>query len=78
MQMPFVVEVGKPLLIGWVNQLNVPVYSRLNITVKGKGTTAVPHGTNRVAFAVVTTQQPNNVSDLALATLVGPVVLTIS
>ncbi|KAI9772443.1 MAG: hypothetical protein M1840_000646 [Geoglossum simile] len=78
MQMPFVVKVGKPLLVGWVNQLNVPVYSRLNITVKGKGTAAVPQEMNGVAFAVVTTQQPNNVNDLALATLAGPVVLTIS
>ncbi|KAI9770971.1 MAG: hypothetical protein M1840_002675 [Geoglossum simile] len=78
MQMPFVAEAGKPLQVGWVNQLNVPVYSKLNITVKGKGTADVPQGMNGVAFAVVTTQQPDNVNDLALATLAGPVILTIS
>ena len=78
MQMPFVNEVGKPLLIGWINQFNVPVYTKLNITVKGKGTADVPQEMNGVAFAVVTTQQPDNANDLALATLAGPVVVTLS
>ncbi|KAF8856257.1 hypothetical protein BDZ45DRAFT_545157, partial [Acephala macrosclerotiorum] len=41
-QITFVAEAGKQLLVGWVNQLNVPVYTPLNITVKGKGTAAVP------------------------------------
>jgi hypothetical protein len=35
-------------------------------------------GMNGVAFAVVATKQPNNINDLALATLVGPVIVTIS
>jgi hypothetical protein len=78
MQMPFINQVGKPLLIGWVNQLNVPVYTKLNITAKGKGTADVPRKMNGVAFAVVTTQQPDNANDLALATLAGPVVITLS
>ncbi|KAI9855635.1 MAG: hypothetical protein M1813_009681 [Trichoglossum hirsutum] len=78
MQIPFINEAGRPLLIGWVNQLNIPVYTKLNITVKGKGTADVPQGMNGVVFAVVTTQRPNNVDDLALATLAGPVVLAIS
>ncbi|KAH6665211.1 hypothetical protein B0J14DRAFT_620947 [Halenospora varia] len=60
-QMTFVAEAGKQLLVGWVNQLNKPVYTPLNITVKGKGTTA-----------------PDNTDDLALATLAGPVLLTLS
>jgi hypothetical protein len=76
--MTFVAEAGKQLLVGWVNQLNMPVYTPLNITVKGKGTAAVPSGMNGAAFAVVTTQQPDNTDDLALATLAGPVVLTLS
>jgi hypothetical protein len=78
LQMTFVAETGKQLLVGWVNQLNVPVYTALNITRKGAGTTAVPPGMNGIVFAVVTTQQPDNVDDLALATLAGPVVLTMS
>jgi hypothetical protein len=54
------------------------VYTPLNITAKGKGTAAVPQGINKAAFAVVTTQQPDNTDDLALATLTKPVVLTLS
>ncbi len=77
-QMTFVAEAGKQLLVGWVNQLNVPVYTPLNITVKGKGTVPVPQEMNGVAFAVVTTQRLENVDDLALATLAGPVVLKLS
>jgi len=77
-QMTFVAEAGKQLLVGWINQLNLPVYTPLNITVKGKGTAAVPPGMNGTSFAVVTTQQPDNTDDLALATLAGPVVLTLS
>jgi hypothetical protein len=76
--MTFVAETSKQLLVGWVNQLNKPVYTPLNITVKGKGTTVVPPGINRVVFAIVTTQQPDNIDDLALATLAGPVFLTLS
>jgi hypothetical protein len=76
--MTFVAEAGKQLLVGWVNQLNTPVYTPLNITVKGKGTAAVPQGMNGVVFAAVTTQQPDNVNDLALATLAGPVVIRLS
>jgi hypothetical protein len=78
LQMTFVAEAGKQLLVGWVNQLNVPVYTALNITRKGTGTAAVPPGMNGAVFAAVTTQQPDNVNDLALATLAGPVVLNIS
>jgi len=77
-QMTFVTEAGKELLVGWVNQLNVPIYTPLNITVKGKGTAATPPGMNGAVFAVVTTQQPDNADDLALATLAGPVVLILS
>jgi hypothetical protein len=54
------------------------VYTPLNITVKGKGTTAVPLGMNGATFAVVTTQQPDNTNNFALATFAGPVFLTLS
>ena len=77
-QMPFLVEQGKPLFIGWTNQLNMPVYTELAIIEQGQGIAEVPPGMNGVAFAAVTSQQPDNSDDLALATLAGPAVLTIS
>jgi Ferritin-like domain len=42
MQTPFSAESGKQLLIVWVNQLNVPVYTTLKTTATGKGTACVP------------------------------------
>jgi len=54
------------------------VYIALSITAKGTGTAAMLPGMNRVVFVAVTTQQLDNVDDLALATLVGPVVLIVS
>ena len=77
-QMTFLVEQGKPLFVGWINQLNVPAYTELSITGHGKGIADVPQGANGVTFAAVTSQLPDNANDLALATLAGPVVLTIS
>jgi hypothetical protein len=77
-QAPFVTESGEKLLVGWVNQLNVPVYTPLDITAAGKGTASIPQGMNGVAFAVITVQQPDNVDDLALATMAGPVVVSLS
>jgi hypothetical protein len=73
--MTFVAEAGKQLLVRWVNQLNMLVYTLLNITVKGKGTAPVLQGINGAAFAVVTTQCLDNVNDLAFAILAGPVVM---
>ena len=53
------------------------MYTKLDIRVKGNGTADVPQRMNGVTFAVVTTQRPDNVNDLALAGLAEPVVLTI-
>jgi hypothetical protein len=77
-QTPFVTEAGKPLLIRWVNQLQKPVYTPLNIITKGRGTTDVPQGFNGVVFAAVTVQQPDNVNDLAPAALARPVAIALS
>jgi hypothetical protein len=77
-QTPFVTEARKQLFIGWVSQLNKPIYTLLNITAKGKGTANVPQGLNGVVFAAVTVQQPDDVNDLALATLAGPVAIPLS
>jgi hypothetical protein len=50
----FIIEAGKELLVGWVNQLNTLVYTLLNIIAKGKGIVAVLLGMNRAVFVVVT------------------------
>lgn len=77
-QIPFVVESSKQLFIGWVNQVNVPVYTELNITGEGRGVAYVPHGLNGVAFVALTSQKLCNADDLALATLAGPAIVKIS
>jgi hypothetical protein len=77
-QMSFVVEEGKQLLVGWVNQVNVPIYTPLTVVSYGMGTASVPRGMNGIAFAVITAQQYDNVNDLAFGTLAGPVVVPVS
>jgi hypothetical protein len=77
-QMPFVVEKSKQLLIRWVNQVNVPIYTSLNITSKGRGMASVPYGLKGIAFAVIITQRYDNINDLTLGTIAGPVVISVS
>jgi hypothetical protein len=77
-QMPFIVEKGKQLIVGWVNQVNEPAYTPLNITNNGRGTASVPPGMNGIAFAVITTQRYSNTNDLILGTMAGPVVIPVS
>ncbi|KIW54613.1 hypothetical protein PV05_06962 [Exophiala xenobiotica] len=77
MQTPFVVEQGKQLFVGWTNQLNVPVYTVLSIVGQGRGVADVPQGLTGAVFAAVTSQLPDNDYDLALATLAGPVALSL-
>jgi hypothetical protein len=77
-QMPFIVEEGKDLLVGWVNQMNMPTYTTLTSTGQGQGTSIAPREMNGVAFAVIATQQYNNVNDLASGMLAGPVIVPIS
>jgi hypothetical protein len=77
-QMSFVVEEGKQLLVRWVNQINVPVYTPLSIITKGSGTASPPQGLNGVTFAILTTQRYDSVNDLSLKTLAGPVIIPVS
>jgi hypothetical protein len=77
-QTPFVMEEGKQLFIGWAHQLNEPVYISLEIIGRGEGTARLPPEMNWVAFAVATVQKPNNVNDLALVTVAGPVFVLLS
>ena len=51
------------------------VYIPLNITTCRKETTYIPQEINRVAFAVVIVQQPNNVNNLTLIIIAGPVII---
>ncbi len=76
-QTPFVVEQGKQLFVGWTNQLNMPVYTVLSIVGQGRGVADVPQGLTGAVFAAVTSQLPENDYDLALATLAGPVALSL-
>ena len=54
------------------------MYIPLNITTRGRGTVYILQEINGVAFAVVTVQQPNNVNNLALTTIAGPVIILLS
>jgi hypothetical protein len=69
---------GKPLFIGWVNQVDIPVYTVIEAFGDGSGTTVVPSQLSGTAFAVLTTQ-PGLLDTDALtdATLAGPVVVSL-
>jgi hypothetical protein len=69
---------GKPLFIGWVNQVNAPVYTALAPLGDGRGSTEVPAGLVGTAFAVLTAQPGlTTIGDLTEATLAGPVVVSL-
>ena len=51
------------------------VYTPLNITAYRRGIAYMPQEINRVAFAVVTVQQPNNINNLTLIIIAGPVII---
>jgi hypothetical protein len=69
---------GKPLFIGWVNQVDVPAYTPLDASGDGSGTTVVPPQLSGTAFAVLTTQPDLiDVDQLTEATLAGPVVISL-
>jgi hypothetical protein len=78
MQMPFMVEKGKQLLVGWVNQVNEPVYTPLNITANGRGAASVARGMAGIVFVIITTQRYNSIDDLVLGTMAGSVVIPVS
>ncbi|KAI9811142.1 MAG: hypothetical protein M1827_005593 [Pycnora praestabilis] len=76
---PFASVSNEPLFIGWVNQLNVPVYTPVKIISSGVGSAAVPVGLEGTAFAALTAQNSaKNVNDLTGATVAGPAVVLIS
>ncbi|PSN59170.1 hypothetical protein BS50DRAFT_580186 [Corynespora cassiicola Philippines] len=67
---------GKPLFIGWVNQVDAPMYTPLTWDHDGFGVTRVPTDLSGTAFAVLTTQTGlTSVDELTRATLAGPVIV---
>lgn len=78
-QVPF--QSGKPMFVVWVSQLDIPVYTNLEIHTPGNGTTQVPPTINSCSgtvFAAITSKRPRDVEDLALSTLAGPMILSLS
>lgn len=72
------VDSGK-LFVGWLNQADTPMYTKLTLTSAGMGTASVPGGLNGVAFAAVTNQsEAMTVDELTAATVAGPVAIVIS
>lgn len=77
-QRPIALEAGKPLFIGWANQINPLAYTPLTQVRKGSGNTAVPMGMSGIAFAVLTAQPGlEDLDELTDATLAGPVVVSL-
>ncbi|KAF3031358.1 hypothetical protein E8E12_001086 [Didymella heteroderae] len=69
---------GRPLFIGWSNQVSSPVYSAVTTLGNGCGTTKVPSDLSGTAFAVLTAQPGlMSVPSLTKATLAGPVVVNL-
>jgi hypothetical protein len=69
---------GKPLFIGWVNQVDLPVYTSLLALGDGAAISAVPLGLSGTAFAVLTAQPGlTSITDLTEAALAGPVVVNL-
>lgn len=63
--------------VAWVNQLAKPIYTNLTITSDGLGTAPVPASIQKggTTFAALVGQKPDNIDDLGLATLAGPMLL---
>lgn len=75
-QEPLIREAGRPLFIGWVNQLGPPIYTPLDVVNIGTGTAKLPGGFKGGVYAALTAQ--NNLAtadELAETTLAGPAVV---
>jgi hypothetical protein len=57
---------------------NQPVYTEVDVSECGSGSTIVPKNMSRIAFMALTTMQPSDFTNLGDATLVGPVGISIS
>lgn len=69
---------GKPLSVGWVNQIGNPQYTPLVVVSDGIGITTIPAGLLGTAFAVLTAQPGlDSIDDLTKATIAGPVMIKV-
>ncbi|KAH6243940.1 hypothetical protein HBI81_230930 [Parastagonospora nodorum] len=67
---------GKPLHIGWINQVNEPVYTSVLALGDNRGTAQMPPEFAGLAVAVLTAQPGlTSTGDLTDATLAGPVIV---
>lgn len=76
-QEPFASKNGKPLLIGWVNQIDSPRYTVLNVTGKGRGNAQIPASVRGFAMAGIVTEEFKTLRSLSLATLAGPAIINV-
>ena len=56
----------------------MPVYTLLNIIIKGKGIILILQGINNITFITIITQYLNNVNNLALAILARLIAIKLS
>lgn len=69
---------GRPLSIGWLNQVSAPLYSAVTPLGDDRGATKVPPELSGTAFAVLTAQPGlASLQDLTEATLAGPVLVNL-
>jgi hypothetical protein len=69
---------GKSLHIGWINQVDNPIYTPITALGDGRGTTRVPPELVGTAVAVLTAQPGlTSIQDLTDATLAGPVIFNL-
>jgi hypothetical protein len=69
---------GKPLFIGWVNQIDNPIYTSLTALGDGSGMAVVPPELSGTGFAVLTTQPGlKDMNELTEATIAGPVMVNV-
>lgn len=77
-QRPFTSAKGKQLFIAWVNQIDKPIYTTLNITAEGHGIANQPQEIKGVVFTVISVEQYIDINDLAIGGLTIPAVVFIS
>jgi hypothetical protein len=69
-------RLGKPLFVAWVNQVDLPSFSPLDMLSDNFGTTIIPAGLSGTAFAVLTARTGlTTIEELTEATVAGPIVI---
>ena len=76
-QEPFASKRGRTLFVGWVNQINTPKYTRLNVTGKGRGNARIPDSVRGFTMAGIVPEEFKTLELLSWATLAGPVLIDV-